>query len=92
MFTREMIGEMLGANDFVAITFAKVNGEVVTRVATIKHMPESDAPKGVRETNESVYRFYEWGRKNRFDASAPGDWASCKVANVKSIVPVPEPE
>jgi antitoxin component of MazEF toxin-antitoxin module len=87
MITREMIVDMLMAHDFVAITFAKVNGDVTTRIATIKRRPDVEAPKGVRETNPDNFRFYEWGRENRFDPSAPGDWASCKVANVKDIRP-----
>lgn len=88
MIDREQIAAALAANDFVAITYAKVNGEIVTRVATVRKRPESEAPKGVRETNVENFRYYEWGRANRFDASAPGDWASCKIANVKDIKPV----
>lgn len=90
--TREMISEMLATNDFVAITYAKVNGEVTTRLATVKHMPGTDAPKGNREMSEDNYRYFEWGAKNRFDADSPGDWKSCKIANIKAISPAAKPE
>lgn len=85
---REAIVEMLTNHDFVAITYAKVSGEVTTRVATIRKRPEEDAPKGAgRKMDDANFRYYEWGRENRYNPDAPGDWASCKVANVKSIQP-----
>ncbi len=89
---RETLANLLMTHPFVAITFRKVNGEVTTRVATILRRPDGDAPKGVRDTNPDNFRFYEWGRPNRFDPDAPGDWASCKLANVLKAEPVVEPE
>lgn len=85
---RETLMEMLANNDFVAITFKKVSGEVTTRTATLRKRPTEDSPKGVRETNPENFRFYEWGRANRFDAQAPGDWSSCKLANILEAKPV----
>ncbi len=89
---RETLAQLLIENPFVAITFRKVNGEVVTRVATILRRPAEDSPKGVRDTNPDNFRFYEWKRVNRFNPDAPGDWASCKLANVLKAEPVSEPE
>lgn len=85
---REAIVDMLSTHDFVAITYAKVSGEVTTRIATIRKRPQEDAPKGAgRKLDEANFRYYEWGRENRFNPEAPGDWASFKVANVKEIRP-----
>lgn len=85
---RETLIEMLKDNDFVSITFRKVNGEVTTRTATLRKRPDADSPKGVRETKPDTFRFYEWGRDNRFDLDAPGDWSSCKLANILEAKPV----
>ena len=86
---REALANMFGEHDFVAITYAKVSGEVTTRIAAaMRKVPETDAPKGAgRKMSEDNFRYYEWGRENRFDAGAPGDWASCKIANIKAIEP-----
>lgn len=83
MFDMEKLHGALKSGAFVKLTFTKVNGEKsVKLVAPWDRIPGADAPKGAREMSESNFRFYEWGRPNRFDAAAPGDWASCKVANI----------
>lgn len=91
MFTRDDLNAIL-ANGFMKLTFTKVNGESTTKlVAPWDKVPGSDAPKGAREMSESNFRFYEWGRPNRFDPTAPGDWASCKLANITGAVPCEAP-
>lgn len=91
-----MIDEIKAAlvnGSFVAVTYAKVSGEIITRIATPwDKIPGADAPQGKREMSEANFRYYEWGADNRFDASAPGDWKSCKVANIKGWEIVSQPD
>ena len=88
---REAVVEALKANRFVAITYAKKSGEVTTRVATIRERPETEAPKGVRETNQANFRYFECGATNRFDPAIPGDWKSFSLALAVGYEPAPVP-
>jgi hypothetical protein len=88
MFTRDDLVKALTENDFVRISGTKKNGEAFSKIATLRKRPDAESPKGVRETNQDNFRFYEWGRPNRFDPEQPGDWVSCIVANVTAIEPV----
>ncbi len=94
MFNRDEIAAMLIANDFVAFTYAKANGEVTTRVATVRKRPEDQAPQGKREPSEKDllnFKYFECGAVNRYDATAPGDWKSFKIANLKKMEPCSQP-
>lgn len=92
MIDRDALVECLKSNDFVAITYAKVSGEVTTRVATLRLRPEDQAPQGKRVMSEENFRYFECGAVNRFDPTAPGDWKSFKLANGVSFAPCPMPE
>lgn len=94
-FTRDDIAAMLIENDFVAFTFSKANGEVTTRIATVRKRPQDQAPQGKREPSEKDllnFRYFECGAVNRYDATAPGDWKSFKITNLISMQAVPQPE
>jgi len=88
MIDRMALVECLKENDFVAITYRKADGSETTRVATLRKRPETETPKGVREPSETVFRYFEWGATNRFDAEAPGDWKSFKIENGIGFKPV----
>ena len=95
MFNRDEIVAMLIANDFVAFTFAKANGEVTTRIGTVRKRPEDQAPTGKgREPSEKdllVFKYFECGAVNRYDAAAPGDWKSFKIANLQKMEACSQP-
>lgn len=93
MIDRDALTAALANGNFVAITYAKKNGEVTTRIAAPwNKLPETDAPKGVRGVKEGNFAYYEVGAKNRFDSEAPGDWKSFLLDNGESFAIVPEPE
>lgn len=85
---REQVAKMLMENEFVSLTFRKADGEIVTRTATILRRPEDDAPMGKRESkNPDQFRFYQWGKENRFNPAAPGDWSSCLISRLLKAEP-----
>lgn len=88
MMDREQVAKLLTENDFVALTFTKADGETVTRIATVRQRPQDDAPMGKRESkNPDQFRFYQWGKENRFNPTAPGDWSSCMLSRLLKAEP-----
>lgn len=73
------IADICNANEFVNVTFRKVNGEVTTRRTSFQNIPEEFQSKGIRESKLNVLKFFDVGGNK---------WISAKLENIISVEPV----